>query len=71
MAAHCFAGASTFRFRLLEALTQFFVQIAVTAQHFSRIGVAKVGPTLHHFRQGKRLLARFALHLLRPSIIFF
>ena len=64
MAAHRFAGAGTLRFRLLKALTQLFIQIAVTAQHFRRIGVAEMGATLHHFRQGKRLLTRFALHLL-------
>ncbi len=33
--------------------------------------MAKVRTTLHHFRQGKRLLTGIALHLLRVRVIFF
>ncbi len=71
MATHRFTGAGTFRFCLLQTLTQFLVQIAVAVQHFRRVGVAEVRPTLGHFGQGKGLLTGFALNLLRPGIIFF
>ena len=64
MRTHGFTSAGTLGFSLLQALTQLFIQIAVSAEHFCGIGVAEVGATLYDFRQGKRLLTRFALHLL-------
>ncbi len=54
-----------------QALTQFFIEIAVAVQHFRRIGIAEVGTTLNHFAQRKRLLPCIALHLLRIGIVFF
>ena len=65
------AGAGAFRFRLLQAMAQLLVQIAITAEHLCGIRVAKVGATLHHFGQRKRLLTRVALGLLRIRIVFF
>ena len=34
MTTQRFTSAGTFGFRLFQAFTQFFVQIAITAQHF-------------------------------------
>ncbi|SWI86338.1 Uncharacterised protein [Klebsiella pneumoniae] len=66
-----FAGAGALRFRLLQALAQLLVQIAITAEHLCGIRVAKVGAALHDFGQRKRLLTRIALSLLRVRVIFF
>lgn len=71
MGTHRVAGAATFSLRLRQTLAQFFIEIAVAAEHFRRIGIAEVGTTLHHFAQRKRLLARIALRLLGVSVIFF
>ncbi|CGW05403.1 Uncharacterised protein [Salmonella enterica subsp. enterica serovar Typhi] len=71
MAAQRFAGAGTLGFRLLQPLAQLFVEIAVAAQHFRRVGIAEMRPTFDNFSQSKSLLARVALHLLRPCIVFF
>jgi chromosome partition protein MukB len=71
MRAQRITRAATFGLRLLKTLAQFFVQIAVAAKHFCRVGIAKVRPALDHFRQRKRLLASFTLGLLRPGVIFF
>ncbi|CSG08578.1 Uncharacterised protein [Shigella sonnei] len=71
MTTQRFTSASTLRFRLFQTFTQLFVEIAITAQHFCRVRIAKVRTTLHHFRQGKRLLTGIALHLLRVRVIFF
>ncbi len=71
MGTHRVARAAAFGLRLLQTLAQLLVEIAVAAEHFRRIGVAEVGPALHNFRQGKSLLTRIALGLLRIGVIFF
>ena len=71
MGTHRVAGTATFSLRLLQALAQFFIEVAVAVQHFRRIRIAEVGTTLNHFAQRKRLLTRVALHLLRIGIVFF